>query len=136
MPPILAIFALQTLTYMAKHNILGHEGEDIAAEYLEQKGYEVLDRNWHCGHKDLDLVVAKDNMVVFVEVKTRTSTDYGDPQTFVDDRKIRRIVNSADAYLRFKCIDMDVRFDIISIVVDGGEFKVKHIEQAFFPPVE
>jgi len=136
MPPFLAIFALQTLTYMAKHNILGHEGEDMAAKYLEQKGYVVLDRNWHCGHKDLDLVVTKDNVVVFVEVKTRTSTDYGDPQDFVDIRKIRRIVNSADAYLRFRCIDMDARFDIISIVVGGGDFKVEHIEQAFLPPVE
>ena len=121
---------------MAKHLILGHKGEDIAADYLERHGYSILDRNWRCGHKELDLVVTKDNVVVFVEVKTRTSTDYGDPQDFVDIRKMRRIVNSADAYLRFRCIDMDARFDIISIVVDGGDFKVEHIEQAFLPPVE
>lgn len=120
---------------MAKHNLLGHEGEDIAAKYLEQHGYVVQDRNWRCGHKDLDLVVTKDNTIVFVEVKTRTSTEWGDPQEFVTDRKIRRIVNSADAYLRYNQIDMDVRFDIISIVVERGEFKVEHIEQAFFPPL-
>lgn len=136
MPPFLAIFALQTLTYMAKHNILGYEGEDIAAKYLEQKGYAVLDRNWRCGHKDLDLVVTKDNVVVFVEVKTRTGTEWGDPVDAVTDRKIRRIVNSADAYIRFNQIDMDARFDIVSIVVEDGEFKVEHIEQAFYPPVE
>ena len=136
MPPFLAIFALQTLTYMAKHKILGHEGEDIAAKYLEQKGYAVLDRNWRCGHKDLDLVVTKDNVVVFVEVKTRTGTEWGDPVDAVTDRKIRRIVNSADAYIRFNQIDMDARFDIVSIVVEDGEFKVEHIEQAFYPPVE
>ena len=121
---------------MAKHNILGHNGEDIAADYLERHGYTILDRNWRCGHKELDLVVIKQGIVVFVEVKTRTSTDYGDPQDFVDDRKIRRIVNSADAYIRFRCIDMDVRFDIISIVVDGDDFIVEHIEDAFLPPVE
>ena len=121
---------------MAKHNILGHEGEDIAAKYLEQKGYAVLDRNWRCGHKDLDLVVTKDNVVVFVEVKTRTGTEWGDPVDAVTDRKIRRIVNSADAYIRFNQIDMDARFDIVSIVVEDGEFKVEHIEQAFYPPVE
>ena len=121
---------------MAKHNILGREGEDIAAKYLEQKGYAVLDRDWHCGHKDLDLVVIKDNTIVFVEVKTRTGNEWGDPQDFITDRKIRRIVNSADAYLRFNQIDMDVRFDVISIVAEGGEFKVEHIEQAFFPPIE
>lgn len=132
----MTIFALQTLTYMAKHNILGREGEDIAAKYLEQKGYAVLDRDWHCGHKDLDLVVTKDNTIVFVEVKTRTGNEWGDPQDFITDRKIRRIVNSADAYLRFNQIDMDVRFDVISIVAEGGEYKVEHIEQAFFPPIE
>lgn len=129
-------FALQTLANMAKHNILGHKGEDIAAKYLEEHGYIILDRNWMCGHKDLDLVVTKDNTIVFVEVKTRTSTEWGDPQDFVTERKIKRIVNSADAYLRYNCIDMDARFDIISIVVDGEDFRVEHIEQAFFPPVE
>lgn len=121
---------------MAKHLILGREGEDIAARYLERQGYTVLDRNWRSGHKELDLVVCKENTIVFVEVKTRTSADYGDPWSFVDDRKIRRIVNSADAYIRFRCIDMDVRFDIISITVENGDFKVEHIEQAFFPSVE
>ena len=121
---------------MAKHNILGKEGEDMAAGYLEQKGYTVLDRNWRCGHKDLDLVVTKDNTVVFVEVKTRTGSEWGDPEDAVTDRKIRRIVNSADAYIRFNRIDMDVRFDVVSIVVEDGEFKVEHIEQAFYPPVE
>ena len=121
---------------MAKHLILGQKGEDIAARYLEQHGYTILDRNWRSGHKELDLVVMKDHTVVFVEVKTRTSTDYGDPWSFVDNRKMRRIVNSADAYIRYNCLDMDVRFDIISIILDGEELKVEHIEQAFFPPVE
>ncbi len=121
---------------MAKHNILGHEGEDIAAEYLKQQGYTIQDRDWHCGHKDLDLVVTKDNVIVFVEVKTRTGTDWGDPQDFVNDRKIRSIVQSADAYLRLNQINMEVRFDIISVVFDDGDFKVEHIEEAFFPPME
>ena len=121
---------------MAKHLILGREGEDIAARYLEEHGYTVLDRNWRSGHKELDLIVTKDSTLVFVEVKTRTSTEYGDPWSFVDDRKIRRIVNSADAYIRFRQVDMDVRFDIVSIRIEDGDFKVEHIEQAFFPPIE
>jgi len=121
---------------MAKHNILGHNGEDIAAIYLEKQGYIILDRDWHCGHKDLDLVALKDNTVVFAEVKTRSGTAYGQPRDAVNMRKIRRIVNSADAYIRFRCIDMDVRFDIISIVVENGEFRIEHIMEAFLPPVE
>ena len=121
---------------MAKHNLLGHEGEDVAAQYLREHGYTIQDRDWHCGHKDLDLVVTKDNVIVFVEVKTRTGTEWGNPQDFVDDRKIRSIVHSADAYLRLNQINMEVRFDIISVIADRGEFKVEHIEQAFFPPME
>ncbi|MGX8690915.1 MAG: YraN family protein [Bacteroidaceae bacterium] len=121
---------------MAKHLILGQKGEDIAARYLEQHGYLILDRNWRSGHKELDLVVLKESTVVFVEVKTRTCTDYGDPWNFVDERKISRIVRSADAYIRFRCIDLDVRFDIISITIEDGDFKIEHIEDAFLPTVE
>ena len=121
---------------MAKHLILGQKGEDIAADYLEQHGYTVLDRNWRSGHKELDLVARKDNTLVFVEVKTRTSMDWGDPQDAVTDRKIRRIVSSADVYIRYNCLDLDVRFDIISIHMEYGEFKIEHIEEAFLPPVE
>ena len=121
---------------MAKHNILGHEGEDIAADYLVKQGYAIMDRNWMCGHKDLDIVAVKDHTLVIVEVKTRSSTDWGDPEDFVTDRKIKRIVNSADAYIRYNCLDLDVRFDIISVIFDGLEFKLEHIEQALYPPVE
>lgn len=121
---------------MAKHNLLGQKGEDLAAEYLERHGYTILDRDWHCGHKDLDLVATKDDTIVFVEVKTRTSAEWGNPQDFIDDRKIRRIVNSADAYLRFNQIDMNVRFDVVSVLAEGEEFRIEHVEQAFFPPVE
>ena len=129
-------FALQTLTYMAKHNILGKEGEEIAARYLQEHGYTIQDRDWHCGHKDLDLVVTKDDTIVFVEVKTRTGTGWGNPQDFVNNRKIQSIVRSADAYLRLNQINMDVRFDIVSVVTENGDFKVEHIEQAFFPSIE
>ena len=121
---------------MAKHNDLGHQGEDIAVDYLEKQGYKILDRNWMCGHKDLDIVAVKDGTLVIVEVKTRSSTDWGDPENFVTDKKIKRIVHSADAYIRFRCLDMDVRFDIISVLLDGEDFKLEHIEEAFFPPVE
>lgn len=121
---------------MAKHNVLGQKGEDLAAQYFEQQGYVVLDRNWHCGHKELDLVVTKASTVVFVEVKTRSTTGYGSPCDAVTQAKIRRIVSSADAYLRYNCIDMDVRFDIVSIVIENGQFKVEHIEQAFYAPIE
>lgn len=120
---------------MAEHNILGKCGEDIAAEYLEAKGYEVLDRNWRSGHKELDLVARQGDTLVVVEVKTRRNAEYGDAQDAVDDRKIRRIVSAADAYVRLKRIDLDVRFDIVTITGENGTNSIEHIEEAFFPPI-
>lgn len=120
---------------MAEHNILGKRGEDIAAEYLEAKGYAVLDRNWRSGHKELDLVARQGDTLVVVEVKTRRSAEYGDAQDAVDDRKIRRIVSAADAYVRLKRIDLDVRFDIVTITGENGTNSIEHIEEAFFPPI-
>ena len=137
MQQIIAKFALQTLTYMARHNIIGREGEKYAADYLEEQGYVILDRNWMCGHKDLDIVAVKDGTLVFVEVKTRTGMEWGDPEDSVTDKKIRNIVHAADAYIRYRCLDMDVRFDVISIIMDDtGYYRVEHIKEAFFPPVE
>ncbi len=122
---------------MAKHNILGKEGENYAADYLDEQGYEILDRNWMCGHKDLDIVASKDGTLVFVEVKTRSTMDWGDPEEAVNEKKIRNLVHAADAYIRYNRLDMDVRFDIISIIMDDtGYYRVEHIEQAFFPPLE
>lgn len=121
--------------HMAEHNILGRRGELLAAEYLENKGYMVLDRNWRSGHKELDLVARSGNTLVVVEVKTRGSACFGNPEDAVDMRKIRRLVLATDAYLRLKCLDMNVRFDIVTIIDSGGKVTVEHIEDAFFPPI-
>lgn len=121
--------------HMAEHNILGRSGELLAAEYLENKGYTVLDRNWRSGHKELDLVARSGNTLVVVEVKTRGSARFGNPEDAVDMRKIRRLVLATDAYLRLKCLDMNVRFDIVTIIDSGGKVTVEHIEDAFFPPI-
>lgn len=121
--------------HMAEHNILGRSGELLAAEYLENKGYTVLDRNWRSGHKELDLVARSGDTLVVVEVKTRGSARFGNPEDAVDMRKIRRLVLATDAYLRLKCLDMNVRFDIVTIIDSGGKVTVEHIEDAFFPPI-
>ena len=122
---------------MALHNIQGKEGEDRAAKYLQDQGYTLLHRNWRSGHKELDIVAEKDNVLVFVEVKTRKNTFYGSPADAVNDKKIRRIVDSADAYIRhFKLDYPRVRFDLISVVTQEEETcRLEHIEDAFFPPV-
>ena len=77
---------------MASHNELGKEGENAAVKYLLEKGYEIRHRNWHSGHRDLDIVAQKDGELVIVEVKTRSDACFGQPEDAVDRRKIRSIV--------------------------------------------
>lgn len=118
---------------MAAHNEFGIEGEDKAANHLIREGYTILDRNWRSGHKELDIVAEKDGTLVVAEVKTRTSSKYGNPEDAVTPRKIRNTVLAADAYIRLNRIDLPVRFDIISILSNGDV--INHIEDAFRSPV-
>lgn len=120
---------------MASHNELGIKGEDIAARYLEDAGYTILERNWRSGHKEIDLVARKEDQLIIIEVKTRSGTGFGDPEDAVTDKKIRRIVSAADAYLRHGNLELPVRFDIITIIDNNGHTDIRHIEEAFFPPL-
>ena len=120
---------------MAKHNELGKAGEDAAVAYLENTGYVIRDRNWRKGHFELDIVAAKDNELVVVEVKTRRNTEYAEPEDAVDMPKIRRTVRAADTYIKLFQVDAPVRFDIITAVGDNGRFEIEHIKEAFFPPL-
>lgn len=120
---------------MALHNELGAIGEDEAIKYLQGKGFLILHRNWRCGHKELDIVARHQHMLVVVEVKTRQTTRYGMPEDAVDNKKIRRIVASTDAYVKRYSIDWPVRFDIITVIGGAPPYRIEHIEDAFFPPV-
>ena len=120
---------------MATHNALGKAGEDAAAAYLESQGYTICHRNWHKNHLELDIVAAKDNELVVVEVKTRTNNRYIEPQDAVDWRKVRHIVVAADAYIKHFGIEAPVRFDIITATGKPGAFHIAHIENAFYPPM-
>lgn len=120
---------------MAQHNLLGKAGEDAAATYLELHGYTIRDRNWRKNHLELDIVATKDRELIIVEVKTRSNTDYIEPQDAVNWQKIRHIVVAADAYIKHFCIDASVRFDIITAVGEPGAFKIEHIKDAFYPPM-
>lgn len=120
---------------MAKHNILGKEGEDEAAEYLVSQGYSLRDRNWRSGRKELDIVAEKDHEIIVVEVKTRKNADFAEPQDAVNEKKIRRIITATDAYLKKYRLDLPVRFDIISIIGNPEHFTIEHIKEAFYPPI-
>ena len=122
-------------TYMAKHNLLGKAGEEYAATYLQQQGYTIRHCNWRCGRKELDIVAQLANELVVVEVKTRSSADFGAPEEAVTNRKIRNIVSSTDAYLRKFGLDLPVRFDVITLIGNEEHFTIEHIREAFFPPI-
>lgn len=120
---------------MALHNLLGKNGEDEAVEYLLNRNYSILHRNWRAGKKELDIVAQKDGTLVVVEVKTRRNDFFGDPEDAVTDKKIRRIIASTDAYIRKFCIDYPVRFDIITVIGEKKPFTIEHIQEAFYPPI-
>ena len=117
---------------MAKHNELGYKGEDMAATYLQEKGYCILERNWtNQGRKELDIIAIKDDIIVFVEVKTRRIGSFTSPVSAVDARKQHRICLAADSYLKSHRIDYCSRFDVISIVYNDEASRIEHIEDAF-----
>lgn len=120
---------------MAYHNDFGVQGEDIAIDYLRSKGYVILDRNWRSGHKEIDIVARKDDIVVFVEVKARANAFYGKPEDAVTRRKMHLLVLAADAYLRYNAIDLEVRFDVITITGTAGKPYIRHYERAFRPGI-
>lgn len=120
---------------MAEHNNLGKAGENAAVSYLECHDYIIRHRNWRKGHLELDIIAALDNELIVIEVKTRSSTDFSQPEKAVDQQKIRRTVRAADAYIKMFQIDASVRFDIITVVGNEGKFKIEHIKEAFYPPI-
>lgn len=120
---------------MAVHNELGKEGENIACQYLEKKGYSIIERNWRYDRHEIDIIVENDNFIVFVEVKTRTSTQWGNPEDFISKSQMKRIVLAADFYLKEYNIDKDARFDVISIVKSKDNSEIEHIDDAFLPTI-
>ena len=112
---------------------IGNKGEQIAKEFLQKKGYKILDTNWYNHHCELDIVAKDGDELVIVEVKTRTTSIYGDPSDAVNKKKMNRMVNTADSYIRRYNINCETRFDIISIVYEKGRHQIEHIKDAFYP---
>lgn len=119
---------------MAQKNDLGKDGEARARDYLVRQGYTILHTNWRWHHYELDIVAAADNELVVVEVKTRSADYLISPEEAVDNRKIRRIVAAADAYVRYFNLEWPVRFDIITLVKGKEGYRIEHIADAFYAP--
>jgi len=117
---------------MAKHNELGKLGEQLAVNFLLKNSYNILKRNYRFDKAEVDIIAKKKDILAIVEVKTRSTTDFGDPQDFVKPKQIQRLVKAVDEYVITNDLDVEVRFDIIAIVKEGKAFKIKHLKNAFY----
>ena len=108
----------------------GNTGETLAADFLQQKGFEVVTRNYRYKHAEIDLIVKQNNMLVFVEVKTRSSSSFGEPEAFVDSRKASKIFEGAEQYVYETNWNGNIRFDIVSVKM-GTHSEIIHFEDAF-----
>lgn len=117
---------------MADHNDLGKLGEELAVEFLQKNGYEILETNWTFQKAEIDIIAKKDNTLAIIEVKTRSSLEFGLPQDFVKPKKIQLLVKAVNEYIISNDIEFEVRFDIIAINKEGKSFAMEHIEDAFY----
>lgn len=117
---------------MAQHNELGKKGEKLAVDYLLKKGYDIVERNYRFDKAEVDIIAKKDDILAIVEVKTRSTIDFGNPQDFVKPKQIQRLVKAVDEYVTVNRLDVEVRFDIIAIVKSGKAYDIEHLENAFY----
>jgi putative endonuclease len=110
----------------------GELGERIAERWLRRQGWRIVQRRFRAGHRDIDLVVGRDDLVVFVEVKARRGADFGDPVEAVNWKKQRQLVRSASVWIdRHGRPSESYRFDVVGVLVDGERVRVRHVANAF-----
>ncbi len=111
----------------------GLAGEEIAVDYLLRNGYRIYEKNWRCGHLEVDIIAGIDDYIVIIEVKTRKNTKCGTPENFVIKQKQKNLIRAANYYTTFRGITKEVRFDIISIILSEQLEDIRHITDAFKP---
>lgn len=118
---------------MAKHLKIGQQGETLAVQLLLQKGYTILETNWRFSRAEVDIIAKDGDILVFIEVKTRSYDYFGKPEAFVTERKRTLLLDAAAMYMEKINHVWEVRFDIISVLIEKGkEPLLQHFEDAFF----
>ena len=117
---------------MAEHNELGKFGEELAVEFLQKNGYDILEINWTFQKAEIDIIAQKGTVLAVVEVKTRSSIEFGLPQDFVKPKKIQLLVKAVNEYVIANDLEVEVRFDIIAIYKEENSYKIDHIEDSFY----
>ena len=114
---------------MGDHNDTGKKGEDLAVNFLKRNGFHIVRRNFTFRRCEIDIIAQRDNWLLFVEVKTRSSLEFGHPEEFVDAEKAARIVRAAEEFIYSCNWHGHIRFDIISVLM-GPKTKIDHFEDA------
>ncbi len=116
---------------MADHNDTGQKGEELAASFLQEKGFVILEKNWRFKNLEADIIATIPGTLVIAEVKTRKSNYFGEPETFVNKQKQKNLIKAGHEYIQRANLDLEVRFDIVSIILGDNQMKINHIEDAF-----
>jgi len=118
---------------MAEHNLIGKKGEENAIKYLQANGYKIRHCNWRFKKNEIDIICEENNLLVVVEVKTRTSEYFENPKEAVTKKKQKSIIKATEAYIFEFDIQFETRFDIISVTIIGNQMHIEHIKDAYQP---
>lgn len=116
---------------MAEHNDLGKKGEQLAIDFLIKNDYKILEKNYRYLKAEVDIIAQKNDVLAAIEVKTRSSSYFGNPEEFVNPKKIKLLISAIDNYVVERDLDVEVRFDIIAIIQNKKETKIEHLKDAF-----
>jgi len=116
---------------LAKHNKLGKDGELIAFMVLQRDGFAILETNWRFQKAEVDIIAQKDGFLIFIEVKTRGSKKFGNPSDSIDKKKISIYKDAVEGYLEQYPSELEVRFDVVNIIIGKDETEIEHIPNAF-----
>jgi putative endonuclease len=119
-----------------QNKVLGRKGEELAVKLLQEKGLTILETNWIYDRKELDIIALDSDLLVIIEVKSRTWESYEDPADSITDGKIRNILEATEAYMFKNNIDREVRFDLVSNIFFKDHVETQHIPSAFTPMIE
>ena len=123
---------LPSQEFMAQHNELGKKGEQLAVEFLLTNNYEIIERNYRFDKAEVDIIAKQKETLAIIEVKTRSSNTFGDPKDFVNKKKIKLLISAINQYVCSKHLDVEVRFDVIGIIISGKHIELEHLEDAFY----
>jgi len=114
---------------------LGKTGEEQAKLYLQKNNYTILETNWRYKKYEIDIIAEMSEKLIIVEVKTRSSSDFGNPEIFVDKKKQKFLISATNAFIEKNNIAKEVRFDIVSVLYSNNNFTIEHLPDAFYPVV-